>query len=230
MFLVNSRLGRFPAAGEAPGDPSPLRHPFSRSYGAILPSSLTGVRSRACGFSPRPRVSVSGTGHLPLPRGFSWPLGEPVGGEPGSPFPPRPRARGEDLPSPFFVLHLGTRTTSTALGSSWGVPPSSAGRVGAGISTGCPSGGSLSGLPLGPPNLQRTNLPEEPLGFRRRGFSPLFSLLRPASSLGRSPGVLSDPPSATVPRSPTQKGFPFCHGFGGRHSPLPFSAPHRFDP
>jgi hypothetical protein len=36
-------------------------HPFSLSYGAILPSSFTWVLSRALGFSPRPPVSVSGT-------------------------------------------------------------------------------------------------------------------------------------------------------------------------
>ena len=37
------------------------RHSFSRSYGAILPSSLTGVLSRTLGFSPRLPVSVCGT-------------------------------------------------------------------------------------------------------------------------------------------------------------------------
>jgi hypothetical protein len=37
-------------------------HPFSRSYGVNLPSSLTRVLSRALGFSPRLPVSVFGTG------------------------------------------------------------------------------------------------------------------------------------------------------------------------
>lgn len=37
-------------------------HPFSRSYGVILPSSLTMLLPSACGFSPRPPVSVYGTG------------------------------------------------------------------------------------------------------------------------------------------------------------------------
>ena len=41
----------------------PLRkHPFSRSYGVILPSSLTRVLSHTLGFSPRLPVSVCGTG------------------------------------------------------------------------------------------------------------------------------------------------------------------------
>src|SRR5699024_9827765 len=47
-------------------------HPFSRSYGVILPSSLTRVLSITLGFSPRLPVSVCGTGTSRLARGFSW--------------------------------------------------------------------------------------------------------------------------------------------------------------
>ena len=54
MFLVNSRLGLFTAAGLR-------RHSFSRTYGVNLPSSLTSVLSRALGYSPRPPESVCGT-------------------------------------------------------------------------------------------------------------------------------------------------------------------------
>ena len=55
MFLLNSCLGLFSAAN--------LHwRPFSRSYGAILPSSLTMLLPSALGFSPCPPVSVSGTG------------------------------------------------------------------------------------------------------------------------------------------------------------------------
>ena len=51
----------------------PLRkHPFSRSYGVILPSSLTRVLSHTLGFSPRLPVSVCGTGTFYLARSFSW--------------------------------------------------------------------------------------------------------------------------------------------------------------
>ena len=48
-------------------------HTFSRSYGAILPSSFTRVFSSALGFSPHPPVLVCGTVlyYLKL-RGFSW--------------------------------------------------------------------------------------------------------------------------------------------------------------
>ena len=57
MFLINSRLTHFTA--------TLLRgHPFFRSYGARLPSSLTRFHSRAWVYSTHPPVSVSGTGAL----------------------------------------------------------------------------------------------------------------------------------------------------------------------
>ena len=55
VFLLNSRLGHFSA-------PPVKEGPFSRSYRAVLPSSLATDHSSAFGFSPRPPVSVSGTG------------------------------------------------------------------------------------------------------------------------------------------------------------------------
>ena len=64
MFLVNSRLGQFTAAI--------LRwHPFSRSYGVILPSSLTMVLPRVLEFSSFLPVSVCGTGAFNLDSVFS---------------------------------------------------------------------------------------------------------------------------------------------------------------
>ena len=74
MFLVNSRLGHFTAADPSSGGLPlhPDRHPFSRSYGAILPSSLTMVLPIALVCSTHPPVSVCGTGPYELPRGFSW--------------------------------------------------------------------------------------------------------------------------------------------------------------
>ena len=55
MFLLNSCLSLFSAAHSR-------GHPFSRSYGVILPSSLTMLLPSALGFSPHPPVSVYGTG------------------------------------------------------------------------------------------------------------------------------------------------------------------------
>ena len=57
MFLLNSCLGQFSAAYLR-------RHPFSRSYGVILPSSLTMLLPSTLGFSPHPPVSVYGTGMM----------------------------------------------------------------------------------------------------------------------------------------------------------------------
>ena len=54
VFLLNSRLLQFSAA-------SSRWRPFSRSYGAILPNSLTVIHSSALVYSTRLRVSVYGT-------------------------------------------------------------------------------------------------------------------------------------------------------------------------
>ena len=78
MFLVNSRLGLITAALSRSYQLiifTLIEHPFSRSYGVILPSSLTRVLSRALGFSPHLPVSVCGTGTGFLARGFSWQFG-----------------------------------------------------------------------------------------------------------------------------------------------------------
>ena len=57
MFLLNSCLGLFSAARS-------LWRPFSRSYGTILPSSLTALLPSALGSSPHLPVSVCGTGAI----------------------------------------------------------------------------------------------------------------------------------------------------------------------
>ncbi len=74
VFLINSRLGRFPATplGSPRKEAHPERQSLSRSYGLKLPSSLTRVLSRALGSSPHPPVSVLVRSPLWLARGFSW--------------------------------------------------------------------------------------------------------------------------------------------------------------
>ena len=62
--------------------------------------------------------------------------------------------------------------------------------TGDGISTVCPSATPF-GLTLGPAKPGRTNLPQETLSFRPERFSLSFSLLVPASSLPRRPGLLT---------------------------------------
>src|SRR5690349_24790806 len=62
VFLLNSRLGRFSAAGFcSPWRVTYNRHPLSRSYGVILPSSFSVNHSSTLGFSPRLPVSDYGT-------------------------------------------------------------------------------------------------------------------------------------------------------------------------
>ena len=79
MFLVNSRY-RHLSATLFSFNSSIIKsnvftyqgYPFSRSYGVILPSSLTRVLSSASGYSPCLPVSVCGTITCCLNRGFSW--------------------------------------------------------------------------------------------------------------------------------------------------------------
>jgi hypothetical protein len=78
VVLVTSRQGHFTATSSG-SDRIAItlpRHPFSRSYGVILPSSLTRVLPFALVYSTRLPVSVCGTGTRDsLLRGFSWRLG-----------------------------------------------------------------------------------------------------------------------------------------------------------
>ena len=73
MFLINSRLGRFAAAAASSCREGyhRRRRPFSRSYGASMPSSLTVVLPIASVCSTRPPVSVLVRAPTALPRGFS---------------------------------------------------------------------------------------------------------------------------------------------------------------
>ncbi len=63
VFLVNSHNPHFSATSPRSWSKSihADRHTFSRSYGVILPSSLTRVLSRALESSSRPPESVCGT-------------------------------------------------------------------------------------------------------------------------------------------------------------------------
>jgi len=172
------------------------QHPFSRSYGADLPSSLTRVLSRALVFSTRLPVLVCGTVPPDTPRiGFSWPLPPPVRFAQRAP-----------------LLYPAARLLAPR-GGPWSTIP----RGGDGQVTSPPAQrvrGVLDCLPdqpsppacacgLGPTNQQRTSLPAETLGFRRAGFSPAFSLLIPAFSL------LSAPPGVAPSASPLNRTLPY---------------------
>src|SRR5438067_9410850 len=68
--------------------PERAGHPFFRSYGARLPSSLTRFHSRAWVYSTHPPVSDSGTGNRGNTRKF---FSVPALMDPLQPRPPRPR-------------------------------------------------------------------------------------------------------------------------------------------
>ena len=116
MFLLNSCLGLFSAAW------SP-RRPFSRSYGAILPSSLAMLLPPALGSSPHPPVSVYGTGMVhaiaafPGTRSLYFPTCVsvrltrlPHGGG----FASRPgHALAPVSPFPAYSLHMRPRSSGT---------------------------------------------------------------------------------------------------------------------
>src|SRR5213079_513873 len=73
-------------------DPSCSGHPFFRSYGARLPSSLTRFHSRAWVYSTHPPVSDYGTGNRGNTRKFFL---APVLMDPLQPRPPRPCPCGQ---------------------------------------------------------------------------------------------------------------------------------------
>ena len=193
MFLVNSRLGLFVAtssrfSGCKQPDTTLTRHPFSRSYGANLPSSLTRVLSSALAFSASLPVSVCGT----VTRIYRL---EVFLGRKDQPLPPHKW----ETPSQLGLddLRICLKVTLTAW--TWTINPMqaylstsphrlSSAQGGAGILTGYPSPTPF-GLGLGPTNPGWTSLPQETLGFRRKGFSPLSRVLMPASSLPRRPGT-----------------------------------------
>jgi hypothetical protein len=81
VFLVNSRFPLFSATTTSSqrAVDHQQRPPFSRSYGGILPSSLTTVHPNASVFSTRPPVSVSGTGRTcPSLEAFLDSIGSPT--------------------------------------------------------------------------------------------------------------------------------------------------------
>ena len=110
-------------------------------------------------------------------------------------------------PAPDRACPGGLSHTSGRHDGEQGVPSPSC-PTGYGISTVCPSSTPL-GLDLGPTNLGRTNLAQEPLGFRRGRFPLPFSLLIPAFALPWRPPVLPVWLHPARARSPTPPPDPW---------------------
>ena len=145
VFLVNSRLGLFTAAPHAN---KRAGHPFSRSYGVILPSSLTRVLPGVLEYSSHLPVSVSGTGTSFLTRGFSW---QRRYGHFGTSFPSPSRLSFRDgrICLPVSLVRLDARFQPRACPSFLRPPFAQTERGGTGISTCFPSPTPF-GLSLGP--------------------------------------------------------------------------------
>ena len=179
--MLNSCLSLFSAA-------CLRRRPFSRSYGAILPSSLTMLLPSALGFSPHPPVSVYGTGAWRAIAAF---LGtrSPRFATSASLRVGAPGFRGGDLPPrallslrrAFRSRHAACACVPTVL------PPRSTG-----ISACCPSA-APSGLALGPDSPRADQLHPGNLGYPAGGIPTPLSLLIPAFSLPAPPRRLPAP-------------------------------------
>ena len=173
MFLLNSCLGQFSAA-------SSHWHSFSRSYGVILPSSLTMLLPSALGFSPHLPVSVYGTGTVQTIAAFlgSWLTHFPTSVRYASRLRIVTRICQRDsylacrgIPFPL-VLSLCVPTVLLYCST--------------GISTCCPSA-TAPALTLGPDSPRADQLYPGNLGYSAVRILTLLSLLIPAFSLHSTP-------------------------------------------
>ncbi len=167
VFLLNSQPGLFTVTQKGSiCTTSPLGHPLSRSYGAILPSSLRRVLSSVFPYSGYLPVSDYGTiGHDTLLMVFLGSLALMTSLLTYRKLPITPHLafrqsyrlgqRHPTLCSSSLLRHIKIITLI----------------AGTGILTSCPSLTPF-GLNLGSTNPRRINLPQETLDFRRYGFSP----------------------------------------------------------
>ena len=178
MFLLNSCLSLFSAACSR-------RHPFSRSYGVILPSSLTMLLPPALGFSPHPPVSVYGTGTYHTIAAFL------DSSNPGLHYFNSLRITSSDCRAdlPTRLLPRLHRFSLSRLRLSFCVPTVLS-YDSTGISTCCPSATSFD-LALGPDFPRADQLYPGNLGYSAWRIPTSISLLIPAFSLLNSPQHLT---------------------------------------
>ena len=179
MFLINSRLGLFTAAISR-------WLPFSRSYGVILPSSLTRVLPFVLEFSSRLPVSVCGTGTSKYLAAFL------AGGDSKTSFPwSTPRHSSGFRLASFTTSHPHCLDALFRLRASSIFPCHcfihSLGSTG--LSTCCPSRTPF-GLRLGPDLLRADEPSPENLRLSTAEFLAPLSLLMPAFSLLYNPPLL----------------------------------------
>ena len=159
------------------------RHPFSRSYGVILPSSLTMLLPSALGFSPHPPVSVYGTGTVQTIAAFlgSWLTHFPTSVRYAS------RLRIIERICQLYS-YLACHGIPFPLVLSLCVPTVLL-YCSTGISTCCPSATSFD-LTLGPDLPRADQLYSGNLRYSAGRILTFLSLLIPAFSLLKSPQLL----------------------------------------
>ena len=208
MFLINSRLGLFTAAISR-------WLPFSRSYGVILPSSLTRVLPFVLEFSSRlPVSSVCGTGTSKYLAAFL------AGGDSKTSFPWSTPRHSSGFRLAFFTTsHPHCLDALFRLRASSIFPChcfiNSLGSTG--LSTCCPSRTPF-GLRLGPDLLRADEPSPENLRLSTAEFLAPLSLLMPAFSLLYSP---HDLPIVLLPVyiAPLPMCFRTSLSFGVRFEP-----------
>ena len=192
MFLLNSCLSLFSAA-------TSQWHPFSRSYGAILPSSLTMLLPSALGFSPHPPVSVYGTGTCGTIAAFL--------GTASSSFATFFRSLSHARIALRTSLQYSSHAWPGFLSPGFGLgnaSPHFLTACGTGISTRCPSATPF-GLALGPDLPRADQLYPGNLGYSAGRILTFLSLLIPAFSLHAPPPPLVSTASPTHQCSPTNR-------------------------
>jgi hypothetical protein len=216
VFLINSCLDLFTAA--------PFhRHPFSRTYGVNLPSSLTMLLPFVLGFSPHLPVSVCGTGTFNLDSGFSCQCGISYF---GTYFPSPSGLRNVWRICLLNYLLPLNELFQHSLNLSSCVPTSLKQCIGGtGISTCCPSP-TLFSLSLGPDLPWEDDPSPGNLRFSTVKILTLLSLLIPAFSLLFRPHVL------TIMLLPTDSKLPYhvhyCTSVASVHSFSPGNLRRRF--
>ena len=186
----------------ARGPPPYAGHPFSRSYGVNLPSSLTEVPSPTWGSSPCPPVSVCGTVARTLASGFS-----------GSPRPAAlGRGRGPASPSPLDQRRRVFPPRDSLPASTPAMDAAAAARGPRLADNGCARDGTLRPFAIAygsRPRLRAASpAADEPccgtLGHSVGGFLAPLALLIPAFALPAAPPPVTRRLRRRPGRSPTE--------------------------
>ena len=171
MFLLNSQVPLVTATCGPGGVPQDRRHPFSRSYGANLPSSLAWGYPSRLGLLTQEhlrRFSVRARGLVPRPL-FTGPRSRADRGNPRL-FPPSAGSRRYGTPRPSTVKRDGGPARPIPRRRGRGLRCRRAYPRGTGILTRFPFGGCLLGPALGPADPWPIEVARKTLSFPAEGL------------------------------------------------------------